>query len=879
MFKIKLFNIRCYTQSEFIFKEGKISLIKGKSGSGKSTILDAITWCLYGKVKGIKNKNVEKEKYYVEVIFESFSILRQRNPTIFKYTINTPGGPCIFENEAAQTAIIQRFGSEDLWYSCSYIEQKKLCPLLYGSNADRMSSLCNLSFWLDNPEAYLDKIDERIKLLQTEYDILEKSYTNSSQILNAEIIKRPIPTERMNTLISKWGVRNELSDHIAKILIELETLQKQINDNNILKGTVNTFKYQLQRCEQDLATSLELIIPEDIIKSHQDTLDSLNESIYTTSQQIKNVDESSVAVARSMDKLRITESERSTVTSRIATLKDNLEKMSNEYHVLSIKCGDIMKKLSELQVTPEDVNPDDYYKFKDIEDKIMTSMILSKKLNVAYGPDGVDKLKKELTDRASGLGIILSSLAIKNQIINLERELSILGSPVKVTDDDIATLTKVHQDMLQRREVLQCPHCQKSVKYISGKLQAEDASVVSESELSSCRMNLERAKTSMVIYYRYEAMNNQITALKNVLISQGVVQFLSTPESQIKEELEMIKEKQKLIMSITFIEKPKYESEVCKLVGEYRGSYRKSSELLLSITRVKEDIFKLEQHLEDIAIVMSNLKTNILTTEGLPELRQSFVNKLSADRIKVKDITTIIEGSKNATLAVSNLSKLKDGLTLQIKTIESSIIEGLESTYDHLRCKYIDLQMLKGDLDYNNAIIEKHIDLQKRYQELTGRCEYLIAANRLRKKAFDLECIQLQTTVDNINNTLNSILREIFDTPIRVLLKLSKKNKSNDRIIPSVNFNVLYKGLEYDNISGLSGGEQSRISVALTLALSSVNGSPLLFLDEVLASVDLTIREMCINAMRAPIFRSKTILCVEHEGVDGLYDDVSMVSS
>lgn len=59
MFKVIVNGIRCYNSSQFIFKEDKVTLIKGKSGIGKSTIFEAITWCLYGKIKGIKNKNIE----------------------------------------------------------------------------------------------------------------------------------------------------------------------------------------------------------------------------------------------------------------------------------------------------------------------------------------------------------------------------------------------------------------------------------------------------------------------------------------------------------------------------------------------------------------------------------------------------------------------------------------------------------------------------------------------------------------------------------------------------------------------------------------------------------------------------------------------------
>ena len=65
-----------------------------------------------------------------------------------------------------------------------------------------------------------------------------------------------------------------------------------------------------------------------------------------------------------------------------------------------------------------------------------------------------------------------------------------------------------------------------------------------------------------------------------------------------------------------------------------------------------------------------------------------------------------------------------------------------------------------------------------------------------------------------------------------------------------------------------------RISLALTLALSRVSASPLILLDECLVSLNADLKEACINSLRSSIDGTKTVICINHEDVEGHYDNV-----
>ena len=66
--KIKLKNFRCYVEKEFDFGEDGLLLLSGMSGSGKSSLLLAITFVLYGT--GTKVVTFGKTSCSVEMEFE-----------------------------------------------------------------------------------------------------------------------------------------------------------------------------------------------------------------------------------------------------------------------------------------------------------------------------------------------------------------------------------------------------------------------------------------------------------------------------------------------------------------------------------------------------------------------------------------------------------------------------------------------------------------------------------------------------------------------------------------------------------------------------------------------------------------------------------------
>ena len=99
MIQLTLKNFKCYENKVFHFDKGFV-LIEGQSGAGKSTILQAIIFVLYGKGKNLKTSG--KTSCSVQLEYEDLIIFRSKSPN--KLVINE-----MIEGEEAQNIINKKF--------------------------------------------------------------------------------------------------------------------------------------------------------------------------------------------------------------------------------------------------------------------------------------------------------------------------------------------------------------------------------------------------------------------------------------------------------------------------------------------------------------------------------------------------------------------------------------------------------------------------------------------------------------------------------------------------------------------------------------------------------------------------------------------------
>jgi len=337
-------------------------------------------------------------------------------------------------------------------------------------------------------------------------------------------------------------------------------------------------------------------------------------------------------------------------------------------------------------------------------------------------------------------------------------------------------------------------------------------------------------------------IKEDIEILKNGL---GENEDIDLIENKIKDLINGIKllklslYKLEKLNNIKIVKLPKISSEIIL-------NWLKYKEIEVKIKNIKEIIEKLEINQEE------NITSNIL---------REIIQEKS---VKHKNIYQLYH-------EYNEVKKQSDIIREQLNEID--LDENIDNKYDELKNKIESKNKIYELYNYSNIIYSELNEINKYENEIKEIVKNIKVWNRLKELSIKTEKEMLDLTVNNINITLSKILSTIFLEPITVRLQLNKQNKTNELCKDVVNFSILYKNIEYDNIEDMSGGEADRISLGLIITLNRLTGCPFIMLDECISSLDATLRTKCCKVLKKWLI-SKTILTVLHETVEGDFDQV-----
>src|SRR5690606_16247719 len=117
---------------KYSFEDGKLTLIRGTSGQGKSSILESIAWCLYGKQAATDvDCPLTGKKAKVKITFHDMIIERSRDKA-GSIQVRTADG--IYNGPPAEDFIVNKFGTYDVWSITSYLTQGCRNAFLHNSS-------------------------------------------------------------------------------------------------------------------------------------------------------------------------------------------------------------------------------------------------------------------------------------------------------------------------------------------------------------------------------------------------------------------------------------------------------------------------------------------------------------------------------------------------------------------------------------------------------------------------------------------------------------------------------------------------------------------------------------------------------------------------
>lgn len=281
---LKLSNFTSYAENppQLNFTKFKLAAISGLNGAGKSSLLDAVTWCIWGSSRAGESSDylihMGADNMQVEFSFELDSHLY----TVKRRRSKKGGGSTSLEFwtnhhnltegtiKATQEKIIQTLHlTFETFTNSSYLRQGHADEFTTKGPTDRKRILTEI-LRLDHYDLLEEKAKEKAKGAQTNLSLLEYQLLE----IEAELSQKE---EREKSLI----LAEKEAKKVEMQLKEVEKLIKMIQeDHQAISATIKSFeekKIQIEKIGKELADfELQISLKEKAKEEFQDILKQKN---------------------------------------------------------------------------------------------------------------------------------------------------------------------------------------------------------------------------------------------------------------------------------------------------------------------------------------------------------------------------------------------------------------------------------------------------------------------------------------------------------------------------------------------------------------------------------------------------------------------------
>lgn len=832
MASIEIRNFRHHQDLKVVFKDSSIHNVCGKSGAGKSTIFSAIYWCLYKKCVKIKpnDSKVKNVKTFVSITFTNrggLKIIRHNQP----HNLIVERGDEIYEGEPAQSFINENFGSSDVWLATSYLPQKKFNPLLYGSSSAKLELINRLAFHNEDPNKYIERTDVESTKIQAEITYIKSVFDQKLAILNMSLASNGVKGEDLSPSsliptgdieVKQWKI-NSLKDQMRIEREKWKPLREQISflrTNSAPCTSVEECDNKIKALESQLSGYAEQVAESNRVQKRKILGDSI--------KQFEGF----------FEKIDPIESPQQWSSSTIS-------KRRRDEQLYQIKSSDA----NNLGI--------EYNKLAISEELARVSGIIN--AGIKY-----NKLAKEHEQNILKIELLERKLVDVNKEIDLNK---VDPDDHKVSQEEYRKSVVVHEEMkvLHKDRIvflrnnlnigaMSCPHCSRVVRYQDSSLvkiedyRPDDYKV----ELSK----LERERTELIL----ESSGDSTKFKEKFLKIDNKCRILET-FNKIKEDTiaEIKSVKDQPLLENNFNNGSLSQEEY----GIYYNKYSQLTSLFgtdyIELTGPSAD--EMEQHVNYLRMMDVKCKIDSLRKELRLILPASILcsQNVNIDPVGVRQEIQVLS-MKKGTLA--SLEKLLD---------ENPNIPDVLDLCD-FDAQIMELEKCVSRNNLLVSLINERDTLIPLRHDLMSKTYKINTLARLKSAMIHSEYTSYQHVADQINFYLGTIVTKLFDEPISVKIDLFKTLKTKDRIKPTVNLKIIHNGYEKEALE-MSGGEQERISLALTLALMKMSSSPIIIADETFASLGDTDQVKALEVLRRDgKEKSRVFLCVVHGTTAGWYD-------
>ena len=285
--KIYLKNFKCWTSKIITLEDNGIQLLSGESGKGKSSVLDALYFCLYGNMQKIITHG--QKSCQVDIEYGDLKITRSRRPNRLVVVRNNEDSKSseVLEDDIAQEFINQTFGHH--FSQTSYIKQNGFENFVFLSPTEKLEFLEDSILKKFNVDSLKTRVQSHIKRLEQDINIKSGQYSTYLEILNKTsapvYVEFPIKcNEKTRDLI----IKNERTKiHNFNILIKKYTkkiaeAKEKLYKNKTLEDSINSSSIrivELNRQKEEYTSKLSSLKSDKYLQdlvSKVEKIDSYN---------------------------------------------------------------------------------------------------------------------------------------------------------------------------------------------------------------------------------------------------------------------------------------------------------------------------------------------------------------------------------------------------------------------------------------------------------------------------------------------------------------------------------------------------------------------------------------------------------------------------
>jgi exonuclease SbcC len=714
-----------FTNRELI--EDNIFAIIGDTGSGKSTILDAITLALFGKtaridkITGSSNEimNRDSGNCYSEVIFstnnkEYSALFSQR-----KARDNKNGNLVMYKRELRDYQIQKVIASNKTFDE----ELMNLINLTF----DQFSRSVLLAQG-DFNKFLIAKDDDKAKILEqiTGTEIYSSIGKKIYEHYSAE-------KKNLDILDAKMGSQNVLSDEEKKqILEDIEENEKKIVELSTLraKNQIDISYYDTMRALEKKKLSLSQEIEE-----REKKLPEFNECNRRIDRSNSSVKPIQLLDAIEKSELEITSLERSRMLSLkdLETLKTRAktfeEQLANKIDEISAKI-DLQKSLKELAV---EVRPLDK-KISDISVELRNDIN-----NVKNSEINMSEIKADIERLSIEISSIDSSIEDANTyLMTHSSDKQLVDNFSDIVSNNIS-LSKQSDDLQSFKEELKTERA-KLADY-KAELEVLNSNIKENStSLNALEENKKKYESIDILNEELENLNFKNGKLEKLsltlsnFISDSTrldtknLEFKKLDEKYAADRVEYDKmnelyeiskksyERGRKLLKLTDFANQVVDDEPCPLCG--------SIDHPSPISIEKEDVDEEERKLNALKVALDGKRDTLSQEYSQLEVLKSSMHSLNSSCLENR---SILEHALNCTDNFkTNFAKVKDTIQNKLKEVKEhlSIVSNIERDIERLKSRSENLEINKANtLQYIETSTKKIVDLNDKM----SRCESQLA--------------------------------------------------------------------------------------------------------------------------------------------------------